>query len=111
MTTFLPRDVDPAGQQGGEADRAAGLDHQLQFAVGIGDRGADFRIGRGDALRQQLAVDRERHLAGDRGHQRIADGAAGGVMGFAVAGAQREAVIVIAFGFGDDQRRPADSAP
>ena len=38
MTTFLPLGIDAAGEQRGKADGAAGLDHQLQFAIGEGDR-------------------------------------------------------------------------
>ena len=58
MTTFLPRDIDAAGEQRREADRAARLDHELQLAERKRDRRAHFLIRRGDALRQQLAVDR-----------------------------------------------------
>src|SRR6266481_4787701 len=60
----LALDVDPAGEQGGETDGAAGLDHELQLAIGERNRGADFRVGGRHALCQQLAVDRKRHLAG-----------------------------------------------
>ena len=88
MTTFLSSRIDPAGQQRGEADGAAGLDHQLQFAVGERDRRSNFCVGNADAFCQQLAVDREGHLAGHRRHQRVADGAGGGGMGFAVPDAQ-----------------------
>ena len=111
MTTFLPLDVDAAGQQRREADRAAGLDHQFQFAKGKSDRGADFGVGGGDALREQLAVDGEGDLAGHRGHQRIADGAALGAVRLAFAGAQRARVIVELFGFAGHHHAPADSAP
>ena len=51
--------VDAAGQQGREADRAARLDHQLQFAKNKSDRGSDFGVRGGDALGEQPAVDRE----------------------------------------------------
>ena len=45
MTTFLPLGIDAAGQQRGKANGAAGLDHQLQFAIGKRHRLADFFIG------------------------------------------------------------------
>ena len=102
MTTFLPLVSMRPASKCGETDGAAGLDHQLQFPIGIGDRRADFLVGCDHALRQQLAVDREGEFARHRRHQRVADGAAGGVMGLAVAGAQRQAVVVIVLGLGDD---------
>src|SRR5690349_14162378 len=34
--------VDAAGEQRGEANGAAGLDHELQLAIGEGDRSGDF---------------------------------------------------------------------
>ena len=53
-----------------------------------------------DAAREQLAVDRKGHLAGDQRHQRIADGAARRRMRLAMACGQRQAVIVERLGLG-----------
>ena len=47
----------------------------------------------------------ERDLARHRSHQRIADGARLGVMGFALAGAQRARMIVKALRLGGHQLR------
>src|SRR6266403_1122610 len=82
----LAAGVDAAGQEGGEADRAARLDHELQLAKCKPNRGADFGVGGGDALRQKPAVDGEGEFAGDRGHQRVADGAAFGAVRLAFSG-------------------------
>ena len=40
----LPGHVEPARQEGGESDGAAGLDHQLQLMEGEGDRGKRFGV-------------------------------------------------------------------
>src|SRR5882762_10809338 len=63
----LAADIDATGQKRGEANRAARLDHEFQLTKGKSDRHPDFRIGRGDALREQPAVDGESDFAGDRG--------------------------------------------
>src|SRR6202165_318368 len=81
--------IDAAGQKCSEADRAARLDHEFQLPKRKPDRGSDFRVGSGDALRKPPAVDGEGYLTGNRGHQRVADGAAFGAMRFALSGAQR----------------------
>src|SRR5260370_25461604 len=85
----LAADIDATGQKRGEADRATRLDHEFQLPKCKSDRHPDFRIGRGDALRKQLAVDGESAFAGDRSHQRIANSPAFGAMRLAFSGPQR----------------------
>ncbi len=106
MTTVLPADIDAAGQQRGEADRPARLDHQLQLPKRKSHRRADFRVGSGDALREQPAVDGEGDFAGDQGHQRIADAVAFSAMRLAFSRAQRTRMIVKGFRFGRHQLGP-----
>ncbi len=87
ITTFLPRaSIWPASKRG-KTDHSARLNHELEFAEGKRDGLAHFRFGCGNALRKQLAVDGKSDLAGDRRHQRVADGAALGMVGLAPAGA------------------------
>src|SRR3984885_16338495 len=76
--------VDVTGEQSGKADRPARLNHKLELAEGEGNGGADFGLRCGDALGEQLAVDGKGDLAGNRGHQRIADAAAFGIVRLAL---------------------------
>src|SRR5579859_427299 len=81
---LVPR-VDFAREQCGETDRAARLDHELQFAKRKGHRGANLLVGGGDGAGEQFSVDRERDFARHLRHQRVADGARLGMMGLAMA--------------------------
>ena len=46
--------VEAAVEQRGETNGAAGLDHELQLAIGKGDRRGDFLVGSRDAAGEQL---------------------------------------------------------
>src|SRR6185295_551866 len=65
--------VEPSRQQRREADRAAGLDHQLQLAERERDRASGLLVGRRDPFADQLAVDLEGDLARRVRHQSVAD--------------------------------------
>ena len=66
-------DVHFAGHQRGERDRAAGLDHELQFGECEGDGGGDLGIARDDAGSDQRLIDGEGEFAWHARHQRVAD--------------------------------------
>src|SRR5882724_11960821 len=97
--------IDAAGEQRSKADGAAGFDHELELAIGKGHGCSDFLVGGDDAAGEQLAVDGESQLSRYRRHQRVADGARGRRVRLAVTGLERERVVVIALGLGDDDLR------
>ena len=61
----LALDVDAAGENGGKGDGAAGLDHQLQFAEGEGNRRQRLVVGHRDGARVVGPVDGEAESPGD----------------------------------------------
>jgi len=81
---FLAARIDATGQQGSEADRAARLGPPVSAREMQIQPQSHFRIGSGEALAEQPAVDAKVISAGDQRHQRIADSAALGAMRFAV---------------------------
>src|SRR3977135_3243999 len=83
-----------AGEQRRERDRAARLDHELQFTKREGDGAADLLVARRDAGADQFAVDLEGDTAGRLRHQGIADRAADRSVALAPPARERARMIV-----------------
>src|SRR6266581_4043202 len=90
----LAAHVDLSRQQRGERDRAARLDHEFELAEREGDRGGDLGIADGDALADQRAIDRERHLSRHARQQCVANRSGDARVGLAAAALERARVIV-----------------
>src|ERR1700716_3490885 len=83
-----------AGEQRRERDRAARLDHELQFTKREGDGAADLLVARRDAGADQFAVDLEGDPPGRLRHQGIADRAADRGVALAPPARERARMIV-----------------
>ena len=103
MTTFLPRASMRPARSAARPTAPPGSTTSFSSRKAKPTACAYFGVGNGDASGEQAAVDGEGDFAGDRGHQRVADGAAFGAMRFALSGTQRARMIVKTFGFGGHQ--------
>jgi len=90
----LAAHVDLARQHGGQRDRAARLDHQLQVEEGALHGRQNLVVGDRDRALEQLAVHLEGDLAGHGRHQRVADGGILGIVGNALAERKRARGVV-----------------